>query len=173
MTAVQTHEAPVGSDRAVTRAEVEDFLYAEAHLLDTQRYDDWLTLFVEGARSEVPATDAGGLAAAAAGYFVCDDWGLLQARVKRLKSRKAHAENPASKTHRMVSNVRLVERDGDELTVAANFIVHRARDGHFDVYVGRYEHRFLVTEGGLRFRLRRAVLGHEHLGPGARLSFVL
>ena len=70
MTALQTHEAAAGSERAVTRAEVEDFLYAEAHLLDTQRYDDWLALFVEGARSEVPATYGCGLAAAAAGYLV-------------------------------------------------------------------------------------------------------
>jgi p-cumate 2,3-dioxygenase beta subunit len=173
MTVVDAALPLVGSERTVTRAEVEDFLYTEADLLDTQRYDDWLALFVEGARSEVPATDARGLPATQAGYFVCDDWGLIQARVKRLKSRKAHAENPASKTHRMVSNVRLLGRDGDELSLAANFIVHRARDGHFDAYVGRYEHRLVVTEGGLRFRLRRAVLGHEQLGPGARLSFVL
>ena len=173
MTTLEDAVTPAGSLRAVTRAEVEDFLYGEADLLDTQRYDDWLALFTEGARSEVPATDAAGHSATAAGYFVCDDWGLIQARVKRLKSRKAHAENPASKTHRMVSNVRLLAREGDELQVSANFVVHRARDGHFDVYVGRYDHRLLVTDGGLRFRLRRAVLGHEQLGPGARLSFVL
>lgn len=162
-----------GSTRTVTRAEVEDFLYAEADLLDRQRYDDWLALFVEGGRFEIPTTDAGDTPASQGGYFVCDDWDLLRARVKRLKSRKAHAENPASLTHRMITNVRLVERDGDQLAVAANVVVHRARDGHTNSYHARYAHRLLVTEDGLRFRLRRSVLALERLEAGARLSFIL
>ena len=171
MTALE--EALRGSTRTVTRAEVEDFLFAEADLLDRQRYDEWLALFVEGGRFEVPTTDAGDTPASQGGYFVCDDWDLLRARVKRLKSRKAHAENPASLTHRLFTNVRLTERDGDELAVAANFLVHRARDGHTNSFPGRYTHRLLVTEDGLRFRLRRSVLALERLEAGARLSFIL
>ncbi|MGY1771427.1 aromatic-ring-hydroxylating dioxygenase subunit beta [Blastococcus sp. SYSU D00813] len=171
MTALDT--APAGSTRTVARAEVEDFLFAEADLLDRQRYDDWLALFVEGGRFEIPTTDAGDTPASQGGYFVCDDWDLLRARVKRLKSRKAHAENPASLTHRVIANVRLGERTGDELAVAANFIVHRARDGHTNVFHGRYAHRLQVTEDGLRFRLRRSVLALERLEAGARLSFIL
>ncbi len=171
MTAVDTSLR--GSTRTVTRAEVEDFLFAEADLLDRQRYDEWLTLFVEGGRFEIPTTDAGDTPASQGGYFVCDDWTLVQARVKRLKSRKAHAENPASLTHRLVGNVRLGERTGDELSVTANFIVHRSRNGEFNVYVGRYEHRLRVTDDGLRFVLRRAVLGQDALPTGARLSFIL
>lgn len=162
-----------GSDRTVTRADLEDFLFAEADLLDNRRYEDWLALFEVGARLEVPTTDAGDVPASEGGYFVCDDYRLLQARVKRLQSRKAHAENPPSLTHRMISNVRLGERDGDEIVVNANFMVHRARDGEENVYVGRYRHRLVVTEDGLAFRLRRAVLTHERLGPGSRLSFIL
>ena len=173
MTTLRTAAPVHGSDRSVPRAEVEDFLFAEADLLDRQRYDDWLALFVEGARFEIPTTDAVDVPAAQGGYFVCDDWGLLRARVKRLKSRKAHAENPPSLTHRLISNVRLGERVADELPVTAKFVVHRSRDGQFNVYVGRYEHRLAVTDEGLRFRLRRATLAVEHLPAGARLSFIL
>jgi p-cumate 2,3-dioxygenase beta subunit len=175
MTAVTTTTTTsgAGSTRVVDRAEVEDFLYAEADILDAWDYDSWQTLFEPGARFEVPTTNARGLRADQAGYFVCDDWDLLQARVKRLKSRKAHAENPHSRTHRLISNVRLHERSADELSVTASFIIHRARDGNFDPYVGRYEHRLQVTDDGLRFRLRRSVLGHELLRPGGRLSFIL
>ncbi|MFB4319999.1 aromatic-ring-hydroxylating dioxygenase subunit beta [Actinomadura sp. 21ATH] len=157
-----------------TRADVEDFLYAEADLLDAWRYDDWLALFEPGARFEIPATDWTGTSPHASGSFVCDDWDLLRARVKRLKSRKAHAENPPSRTHRMISNVRLREHDEPGLLrVTAAFIVHRARDGEFDAYVGRYDHLLVPGDGGLRFRLRRSILGHEHLPAGARLSFIL
>lgn len=171
MTALE--ETLQGSTRTVTRAEVEDFLFAEADLLDRQRYEEWLALFVEGGRFEIPTTDVGDTPASQGGYFVCDDWDLLRARVKRLRSRKAHAENPASLTHRMIANVRLLARDGDQLAVAANFIVHRARDGQTNTFHGRYAHRLLVTDEGLRFRLRRAALSLERLEAGARLSFIL
>ena len=158
---------------AVTRSEVEDFLYDEADLLDNWRYDEWLALFEEGGRYEVPTTDYAGWSPHESGSFVDDDWDLLQARVKRLKSRKAHAENPHSRTQRLISNVRVLPADTGTVHVSASFAVYRARDGHFDTYVGRYDHILVVTDAGLRFRRRRSILGHEQLAPGARLSFIL
>lgn len=157
----------------VTRSEVEDFLYDEADLLDNWRYDDWLALFEAGGRYEVPTTDYGGWSPHESGSFVDDDWDLVQARVKRLKSRKAHAENPHSRTQRLISNVRVFPGDAGTVHVTASFAVYRARDGHFDTYVGRYDHILVATDAGLRFRRRRSILGHEELAPGARLSFIL
>jgi p-cumate 2,3-dioxygenase subunit beta len=159
--------------RLITRPEVEDFLYTEADILDAWDYDSWLALFEPGGRYEIPTTDFAGRSLNESGSFVNDDWDLIKARVKRLKSRKAHAENPPSRTHRLVSNVRLFGHDDTALRVTASFVVHRARDGQFDTYVGRYDHVLAVTGEGLRFRLRRSVLAHEHLGAGARLSFIL
>jgi p-cumate 2,3-dioxygenase beta subunit len=159
--------------RVVGRPEVEDFLFHEAHLLDEWHLDDWLALFVPGASMQVPTTDWLGWSPAEAGYFVCDDWELVRARVKRLKSRKAHAENPRSRTNRLIGNVRLVERDGALLRVAANFVIHRYRDQQSYRYVGRYDHLLRVEEDGLRFDLRRSVLSNEAMEPGARLSFIL
>lgn len=174
-TPVRGHGSVHAGGREVTRAEVEDFLYAEADILDAWNYDAWLALFEPGARSEIPTTDWKGESTFGSGSFVCDDWDLIQARVKRLKSRKAHAENPHSRTHRLVSNVRLfVHHDDPALVqVTAAFIIHRARDGEFDGYVGRYDHLLVVDPDGLRFRRRRAILGHELLRPGGRLSFIL
>jgi p-cumate 2,3-dioxygenase subunit beta len=173
MTAPNGQGAALAGTRVVSRAEVEDFLYAEADILDAWQYDEWLALFEEGARFEIPTTDYRGWSPHESGSFVDDDWDLLKARVKRLKSRKAHAENPHSRTHRLVSNVRVFEQSAGAVRVTASFVVHRARDGHFDTYVGRYEHLLAVTGDGLRFRLRRSILGHEALPAGARLSFIL
>jgi p-cumate 2,3-dioxygenase beta subunit len=158
----------------VTRAEAEDFLYLEADLLDEWKLDDWLGLYEEGGTFEVPTTDWTGWDSLGGGFFVLDDWELLKARVKRLKSRKAHAENPHSRTHRLISNVR-VSADGTDGTVEihANFVINRFRDGTHHTYVGRYRHTAVVTTEGLRLRHRRAVLVHELLEPGARLSFIL
>lgn len=179
--ATGTAAVSVGS-QLVTRAEVEDFLYAEADILDAWDYDSWLALFEPGARFEIPTTDFDGRASSAeylpqtSGSFINDDWDLIRARVKRLKSRKAHAENPPSLTHRLVSNVRLFDhgdREAPALRATASFVVSRARDGQFDTYFGRYDHVLAVAGDGLRFRRRRSILRHEFLGPGARLSFIL
>lgn len=186
MTALTSYGTVEVGSRTVTRPEVEDWLYAEADILDSWNYDGWLALFEPGARYEIPTTDYRGWSAFESGSFVCDDWDLIQARVKRLKSRKAHAENPHSRTHRLVSNVRLFTvgagipgspaKDPSEkelLRITASFVVHRARDGQFDAYVGRYDHLLIPVDGGFRFWLRRSILGHEALPPGARLSFIL
>lgn len=173
MTQADVRGSVVVAGRTITRGEVEDFLYDEAEILDAWNYDGWLALFEEGARYEIPTTDYRGWSLDSGGSFVDDDYDLIRARVKRLKSRKAHAENPHSRTHRMVSNVRLAPGGEDTLLVRANFIVSRARDGHFDSYMGRYEHVLVPGVDGLRFRLRRTLLVHESLQLGARLSFIL
>jgi len=159
----------------VTRADAEDFLYAEAALLDEWKLDTWLALFLEGGTFEVPTTDYTGWDRTGGGFFVLDDWELLNARVKRLKSRKAHAENPKSRTHRMVSNVRVEPgtEGADGVTIKANFVINRFRDLTHHTYVGRYVHDLAVTDEGLKFRHRRAYLEHELLEHGARLSFIL
>jgi p-cumate 2,3-dioxygenase beta subunit len=173
MTTVDEYGVVTVAGQNFSRAQVEDFLYVEADLLDAWQLDDWLALFVDGARYEIPTTDYRGWSLHDAGSFVDDDYDLLRARVKRLKSRKAHAENPHSRTHRMISNVRLAPGEDDTLVVKANFIVSRARDGHFDSYMGRYEHVLVSGADGLKFRLRRTLLVHESLQLGARLSFIL
>ncbi|MTV24680.1 aromatic-ring-hydroxylating dioxygenase subunit beta [Nitriliruptoraceae bacterium ZYF776] len=160
--------------RIVTRAEVEDFLIHEAHLLDTWDLDGWLALFAPGAVSEVTTTDwEPGWQPSETGSFVYDDEDLLHARVKRLKSRKAHAENPHSRTHRIVGNVRVEPLADDRVRAAANFLVHRYRDGAEFVYAGRYDHELAVTGTGLAFVWRRAIPTNESMAAGARLSFIL
>lgn len=176
MTSTTEHQAvPADPQRAasVTRADIEDFLYHEASLLSGWRWDDWLALFEDGARYEVPTFDGRQYSGRAAQYFIADDWDLLQARIIRMKSKNAHAENPPSHTHRLVSNVEHRVGDGGTIEVRANFIVHRMRDGLLDPYVGHYEHVLVPSQAGLRFRLRRAMLLTESVRPGTRLSFIL
>ena len=50
--------APVAAKDLVTRAEVEDFLYHEAALLDEWRLDAWQDLLADDACYYVPSNDA-------------------------------------------------------------------------------------------------------------------
>lgn len=161
----------------ITRAQVEDFLFDEAALLDAWRLDDWLALLTDDATYRVPSNDAPTSSPTEALFMVADDARRIHERVLRLKDRNAHAEFPHSRTRRMISNVRIVERGdhgGAELAVEANFVVYRHRR-HADIrtYVGQYRHRLRVTPDGLRIAQRSAILDAMELGEMGLLSFIL
>ena len=162
------------STREVSRAEVEDFLYHEATLLDEWRLEEWLALLTEDATYRVPPNDAPDGDPANTLFIIADDIARIRGRVKRLTSPEAHAEYPKSRTRRIVSNVRITGRDGDHLDVAANFVVYRfKRDERIGEYVGRYIHRLRVDDGAIRIAERKAVLDSEELGGLGSVSFIL
>jgi len=158
----------------VTRAEVEDFLYHEAYLLDAWKLDEWLGLLTDDAGYYVPSNDAPRSSHRNALYTIADDANRIRARVKRLNDTEAHAEFPHSRTRRMITNVRITRRDGETLHVAANFSVYRFRRGApLREFVGHYHYRLRVTSEGLRIAERRAVLDQTELGPLGAVSFIL
>jgi p-cumate 2,3-dioxygenase beta subunit len=162
------------SAREVGRAEVEDFLFREAALLDEWRLDEWLGLLTDDATYRVPPNDAPDGDPADTLFIIADDIARIRGRVKRLASPEAHAEHPKSRTRRMISNVRITGRDGDTLNVAANFVVYRfRRDERIGEYVGRYAYVLRVDDAGLRIAERRAVLDSEELGRLGSVSFIL
>ena len=156
----------------VTRAEVEDFLYHEAALLDAWRLDDWLGLLTDDATYRVPSNDQPESDPKSSLFTIADDIRRIRARVARLKDPHAHAESPRSRTRRLISNVRLLERS--PLVVEANFIVYRYR-GNEDVrtYVGRYRYTLVSRDGGLRIKAREAILDAMELASLGTVSFIL
>ena len=50
-----------------------------------------------------------------------DDKAMLEARVKKLGSGYSWSEDPPSRTRHHITNVRVLETEGDELTTEANF----------------------------------------------------
>ena len=158
-----------------TRAEVEEFLYHEAALLDEWRLDDWLGLLTDDAAYYVPPNDKPDGDHRDTLFIIADDITRLRARVKRLKDPNAHAEYPHSRTRRMIHNVRITGRNGAALDVAANFVVYRFRRGErVREYVGRYVYRLVAADdGGLKIAERRAILDSEELGRLGSVSFIL
>lgn len=166
--------APARSAADVTRAEVEEFLYREADLLDSWRLDEWLGLLTEDAAYYVPPNDAPEGDHRDTLYTVADDIDRLRGRVKRLQNPAAHAEHPRSRTRRMIGNVRITGVGDGTVEVAANFVVYRfRRDERIGTYVGRYAYRLAVSDGGLRIAERRAVLDSQELGGLGSVSFIL
>ena len=156
----------------IGRAEIEDFLYHEAALLDAWRLDEWLALLTDDATYRVPSNDQPQSDPTSALFTIADDIRRIRARVARLKDPHAHAEFPRSRTRRLISNVRILERS--PVVVEANFVVYRYR-GNEDVrtYVGRYRHTLVRQGGALRIKAREATLDAMELASLGTVSFIL
>ena len=164
--------APTLAD--VTRAEVEDFLYREAALLDEWKLDEWLTLLTEDAAYYVPPNDHPDGDHRTVLFILADDIVRIRERVKRLMSPECHAEYPHSRTRRLISNVRIIGVDGDLVSVAANFVCSRFRRyERVREYVGAY--RFVLKHVGkeLRIKERRVIIDAHELGSLGAVSFIL
>jgi len=157
----------------ITRNVIEDFLYAEAALLDEWRLHEWLELLTEDATYEVPSTDTPDGDAKTTLFIIADSAERIRSRVHQLMGKFAWAENPPSRTRRLISNVRIRDIDGDTIRVTANFAVYRMRLELVDTYIGRYEYTLVLRDGELKIRQRRAILDLEALRPHGKVSIIL
>jgi p-cumate 2,3-dioxygenase beta subunit len=171
---VQAQTVIRSAARRETVFEVEQFLYAEAELLDQWRLHEWLELFTPDGYYEVPSTDLPDGDASRDLFIIHDDRFLLEQRVNSLLTRAGHAEYPHSSTRRLISNVRVNEEGDGRLQVSANFMVHRFRSGDAHVYVGHYRSVIERADTGeLRYVLRGAVLSNDVLRPQGKVSIIL
>ena len=157
----------------IVRQTIEDFLYEEAALLDEWRLEEWLELLTEDATYEVPSTDTPDGDPKTTLSIIADDITRIRSRVQQLLGKSAWAENPPSRTRRLISNVRIRGVEGENISVTANFAVYRMRFEHTDTYVGRYEYTLTQRDGRLKIRARKAILDLEALRPHGKVSIIL
>src|SRR5271170_6140245 len=164
--------------------EVEQFLYREARLLDDRRFHDWLTLFTDdihywmvGRTSRYPKSSKAISILDPERYVESDingddelaildeDKTTLAARVARLDTGMAWAEDPPSRTRHMISNVEIEPGDSDaELKVYSNFILYRSRaEREEDFYVGARQDVLRRVDGAWKIARRKMVLDRSVL----------
>lgn len=166
--------APVAGRTVVTRAQVEDFLYHEAALLDAWKLNEWQELLTDDAAYYVPPNDELESDHRHTLFLIADDRERIRQRVIRVLDPNCHAEYPKSRTRRMISNVRILDVDGDLVTVAANFVCYRfRRHERIREYVGSY--RYVLRRSGESFRIkeRRVLIEAHELGSLGSVSFIL
>ena len=164
--------------------EVEQFLYREARLLDERRFGEWLELFTEDVRywmvgraNRYPRSSKA-IAILDPQRYVEDDLGnedelaildetkkTLVARVARLGTGMAWAEDPPSRTRHLITNIEVEEGDGEsEVTAYSNFIVYRSRaETEQDFYVGARRDLLRRVDGAWMIARRRLVLDQNVL----------
>jgi benzoate/toluate 1,2-dioxygenase subunit beta len=136
---------------------VESFLYREAHLMDTNRYEEWLALWTPDACYWVPC-NGDDIDTSREVSIIYDDYERLQHRVQRLVSGTVLAQDPAPRMRRLVSNIEVERVDADHLTVGSNFILAVARAGEQQVWAGRSIHGLRRDGGALRMHRKKVLL---------------
>ncbi|HWZ49499.1 MAG TPA: aromatic-ring-hydroxylating dioxygenase subunit beta [Herbaspirillum sp.] len=162
------------NDIKFTRAEIEDFLYLEADLLDEWKLDEWLQLLTEDAEYFVPSNDALQGNHRTSLFTIADNAERIRQRVIRLNDPNCHAEFPQSRTRRLITNVRLIESTASTATATANFVCYRYRRyERIREYVGKYRYVLQRTDAGLRIRERRVFMDAHELASLGSVSFIL
>jgi 3-phenylpropionate/cinnamic acid dioxygenase small subunit len=147
--------------------EIEQFLYLEAALLDDGKFHEWLALLAEDVHYWMPTRynrtrrerdkDVSGPGEIA---FFDEDLTSLKARVKRLDTGMAWAEDPPSRTRHLVTNVQITPRaQVGEYDVVSAFFCYRTRlETDVNLFVGRRDDVLRETESGWRVARRRILL---------------
>jgi benzoate/toluate 1,2-dioxygenase beta subunit len=128
---------------------VEEFLYQEAHLLDTQRYEEWLALFTDDATYWVPL-EHGQMDPHQTSSLIHDDRTLLELRVKQARHPRAHARLPLARTVHTVGNI-LHSESGSEILVNSTLQVVEFRNDKQRLWAALVEHR--LRRAGESFRI--------------------
>lgn len=138
------------------RERVEEFLFYEAKLIDEHLYDEWLGLWTEDGLYWVPCnTDDADPARQA--MIIYDNRARLGERIYRLTSGAAWAQQPRSRTRRLISNVEVRPNDGGYV-VESNCIIAELRRSRQDIFAARMLHTLRPAGESFQIALKKVLL---------------
>jgi 3-phenylpropionate/cinnamic acid dioxygenase small subunit len=132
--------------RLVLQQQVNEFLFREARYLDERKLTEWLDFMAEDVHYFMPIRR----------NIKFGDWDLeysdpereisyfdegkdiLEGRVRQLKTGVHWAEEPVSRFEHLISNVEIINEEGDTVEVASKFYVYQNRlQDEVQVFCGR------------------------------------
>lgn len=156
-----------------------DFLVQEAEYLDERRFREWLTCLAPDLEYRIPirVTCQGQVYEeefSTEGFLMRDTFASMSMRVERLYTANAFAEDPPSRTMRMVSNIRAVPAGDDEAQVRSNFLCYRSTGDRieYDLLAGQRRDVLRHVDGRWLLARRTVLLAHTTV-PTANLGLFL
>jgi len=133
-------------ERLLLEREIEQFLYNEAELLDERRFNEWIDLIADDIHYHMPIrrnvkfgeqyrenTDS----ESEISWFD-EGKATLTGRVRQIMTGLHWCEEPFSRVRHIVSNVQVVDVDGDEVKVRSRFFVYTNRlHDEVNLFVGK------------------------------------
>lgn len=135
-------------ERMLLEREVERFLYHEAELLDERRFSEWIDLIADDIHYHVPQRrnvkfgeqERENSDPESEISWFDEGKATLAGRVRQINTGLHWAEEPLSRVCHMVSNVEVLDVQGDEVKVKSRFLVYRNRLlDEVDLFVGKRE----------------------------------
>ena len=157
-TPVPARPAVAASADADLQREVEQFLYAQAELLDAKQWQDWIDLFAPDGVYWMPVTPEQTEWEGSPSIFA-EDKLMMEIRKGRVTHPNAWSQAPLWETNHLVGHVCLESAAGNEIHVRSRFHMMELRRDTIRHFGGRTRHT-LVRDGAgaLRIRLQRVDL---------------
>ncbi len=146
-----------------TDQQLVDFVYAEARMLDEQRFEEWLDLFTEDGYYWMPLShdQADPILQ---GSLMYEDKLLLRVRVERLAGQRTFSQQPRSRSHHLLARPEIETahpwhkpEDGQyAMRVAFHYV--EARVDEQNLYAAWATLQLKAQDGALRIQQKRVDL---------------
>ena len=143
----------------VTSQALIDFVYAEARMLDEQRFDAWLDLFTEEGHYWMPLahdqTDP-----RLHTSLLYEDRLLLQIRIERLNGARTFSQQPRSRSHHLLQmpTVEASDPQTGRYVVRTAFHYIETRLDTQTLYAGWSTYHLIDIDGSIKIELKRVDL---------------
>jgi 3-phenylpropionate/cinnamic acid dioxygenase small subunit len=153
--------------------QIVEYLYDEAAMLDQHRFEEWYQTLAEDLLYTAPLriTRQGPSrerTVIRTTQHYDEDYASIKGRLERLSTKSAWAEDPPSRTRRLVSNVRVWEgANPKELSVESYLLLTRNRYEHAELghlSCVRYDVLRTVSEGHFKLARREIVIDQSIVG---------
>ncbi|MDT3669505.1 MAG: aromatic-ring-hydroxylating dioxygenase subunit beta [Aromatoleum sp.] len=142
----------------ITHKTLTDFVYAEARMLDEQRFEDWLNLFADDGYYWMPLSH-GQTDPKLQTSLMYEDKLLLRVRVERLAGQRTFSQQPKSRCHHLLQAPTIESSDlAGAHVVRTAFHYVETRQDRQTLYAGWTTHHLVADGDALKIRLKRVDL---------------
>ena len=143
----------------ITDAQLIDFIYAEADLIDTQKLQDWQALFADDGHYWMPLTP-GQTDPILQGSLMYEDKKQQQIRIERFFGKRTFSQQPHTRCHHRLQAPRIIARDDAAGAYRCRTAFHyvETRQDEQSLFAGWATHELVQQDGQLRIRLKRVDL---------------
>ena len=157
---------------SAVHGDIERVLFNEARLLDERCYDEWLASFAAECLYWVPSRIEPGDPRSETGIYLDDRRRMLD-RVAMIRTGHLHAQIPASRTRRMLSNVEQWTGADGSARVRANVVIWEYRKGDMRAYPGWQAYEIVRDGAGAFVLVTKIVCLLDCDAPQANYAFIL
>ena len=148
--------------------DVQSFLTREARYLDDRDWDAWLALYAPDAEFWMPAWDDDDKLTedpqTEISLIYYGHKGGLEDRVFRIRTERSSATSlPEPRTSHNISNVEILDQQGDRIELRFNWVTHAFRYKAVDTHFGTSFYTLDVSGSEPQIRKKKVVLKNDYI----------